>query len=151
MPHLAALFLLLGAVLAQPLPSPTGGRIGLEQAVLLAQRYLNQPLEPYKAEFKRKPREGLQVWEIRLGGFEVWVDTQNGQVTYLRARPAPPHTRQPHLPFSQALALAKGLVPSLEELELKLKEGRLIWEAKGAGREVWLDGRDGRLIRSKSD
>lgn len=147
MPSLTAL-LLLGAVLAQPLPSTLlEGRIGLEQAVLLAQRYLSLPLEPYKAEFRQKPREGLQVWEIRLGGFEVWVDAQNGQVAYLRTRPAPPHTRQPHLPFRQALALAKSLVSSLEELALKPKEGRLIWEVKGAGQEVWLDARTGQVLR----
>ncbi|MCL6527991.1 MAG: PepSY domain-containing protein [Thermaceae bacterium] len=49
--------------------------------------------------------------------------------------------------FRRALALAQSLVSSLEELALKPKEGRLIWEVKGAGQEVWLDARTGQVLR----
>ncbi|RDI95168.1 hypothetical protein DV704_08590 [Meiothermus sp. QL-1] len=121
--------------------------MGLEQALEVAQRYLEQRPEPYKAELKYKRREGWLVWEFRLGGFEVWVDAQNGRVNYLRPRPIPPHARRPHLPFQQALSLARTLVPQVEKLELKPKEGLLIWEVRGGPQEIWLDAQSGRVLR----
>ncbi|MFN4073267.1 MAG: PepSY domain-containing protein [Thermus sp.] len=145
-PLLLASLLLLGAAAAKP-PLPEL-RVPLEDAVLLTQAYLRQPLEPYKVALKHKPREALWVWEVRLGTFEVWVEAQRGQVVYVRIRGLPPHAAQPHLPLARILPLAREKVGRVERLELKPKpkEGLLVWEAKGHGREVWFDARTGRVL-----
>lgn len=120
----------------------------LEQAVLLAQAYLRQPLEPYKIALKHKPKERLWVWEIRLGSFEVWVEAQEGRVFYVRNRPFPPHAAQPHLPLGQILPPIREKIPRVERVELKWKpkEKLLVWEAQGEGKEIGLDAQTGRVV-----
>ena len=119
--------------------------LSLEGAVQLAQAYLGQQAEPYKVELKAEKRP--LYWEVRLGGFEVWVEATRGQVVQVRPKPPPPHTREPHLPFAEALRRARLELGEVEKLELKPKERLLVWEAKGGGREVWLEARTGRVVR----
>lgn len=118
-----------------------GPRLEMAQAVQLAQAYLGQALEPYKVELKRK--EGTRVWEVRLGDWEVWVDAQGGRVSYLRAKKAPPHAAQPHLPFLEAWRRAEGVLGPLEKLELKPHPGGGFWEAQGPRGKAYVlpDGR----------
>ncbi|RIH84273.1 PepSY domain-containing protein [Calidithermus roseus] len=130
-------FLFLGMLLQVGLSA----RLELPQAVRLAQTYLGQPLEPYKVELKRKGP--VWVWELRLGEWEVWVDAQSGQVAHLRPKKAPPHTRHPHLPFTQAWQSAERVLGSVEKLELKPYQRLALWEAKGPRGKIYIlpDGR----------
>ncbi|AFV77356.1 hypothetical protein Theos_2370 (plasmid) [Thermus oshimai JL-2] len=57
-------------------------RLGPEEAVRLAQGYLGQAALPYKVELKARTPP---YWEVRLGGWEVWLEAGTGQL--LLARP----------------------------------------------------------------
>jgi uncharacterized membrane protein YkoI len=120
--------------------------LSLEQAVRLAQDYVGQPAEPYKVEFKLDKTPPYV--EVHLGGWEVWVEARSGQIFRVRPKPPPPHTREPHIPFAQALEQAKAELGTVEKLELKPKpkERLLVWEAKAKGRELWIDARTGRVV-----
>lgn len=121
--------------------------LSLEGAVRLAQAYVGLEAEPYKVELEAEKRP--PYWEVHLGGFEVWVEAVRGQVVQVRPKPPPPYTREPHLPFAEALRRAGLELGEVEKLELKPKERLLVWEAKGGGREVWLEARTGRVVRRK--
>lgn len=127
-------------------PVGLGARLEMPQAVRLAQAYLGQALEPHKVELKRK--EGTLVWEVRLGDWEVWVEAQRGQVSYLRAKKAPPHAARPHLPFLQAWRRAEEALGPLEKLELKPHPQGAYWEARGPRGKAYLLP-DGRLVDRK--
>ncbi|MCX7802913.1 MAG: hypothetical protein N2313_07820 [Meiothermus ruber] len=118
----------------------------IEQAVKLAQNHLGQPYEPYKVEFKLD--KSPPYLEVRLGGWEIWVEARTGQIFRVRPKPPPPHTREAHLPFSQALQLATANLGTVEKLELKPKpkERLLVWEAKTGRREIWIEARTGQIV-----
>lgn len=118
--------------------------LSLEGAVGLAQAYLGLQAEPYKVELEAEKRP--PYWKVRLGGFEIWVEATRGWVVQVRPKPPPPHTREPHLPFAEALRLARLELGQVERLELKPKERLLVWEAKGGGQEVWLEARTGQVV-----
>ncbi|MCS7058507.1 MAG: hypothetical protein NZ849_09405 [Meiothermus sp.] len=141
----ALLPLLLGWALAQGPPALTP-----EGVFSLASPYLGQATlrEAYKFSYGLKPKERLVVYELRVPGVEVWVEAGTRRVVLLRPKGVPKHLAEPHLPFPQVLALVRSRYGEPWHLELKPKpkEQLLVWEAKGAFGEVWLEARTGREV-----